>query len=94
METSQIYKTLNDNIPHNNIELEEFTGPKVGAELKSDALKAIGIALLLITLYISFRFDRFFAYGSLAALLHDIIIILGIFSFLQKLTILALGKKQ
>ena len=73
-----------DEIPNSNIEMDEFIGPTIGAELRDDALMAIGIALLLITLYISFRFDLFFAYGSLAALVHDIIITLGIFSLLDK----------
>ena len=70
-------------IPNGIITMDGYIGPTIGDELKSDALKAIIIALILITLYISFRFDRFFAYGSLAALLHDIIITLGILSILN-----------
>ena len=66
-----------------NEEASETIGPKIGSELKSDAFKAIGIALILITIYISFRFDRFYAYGSLAALVHDMLITLGIFSILD-----------
>ena len=87
-ENEKKYNTAMDEvlakIPNSTIEMDEFIGPTIGAELKSDALTAIGIALLLITLYISFRFDRFFAYGSLAALVHDIIITLGVFSILDK----------
>ena len=58
----------------------ESVGPKIGQELQKDAIKAIGIALMLILLYISFRFDRYYALGSVAALVHDILITLGIFS--------------
>jgi len=78
-----IHRILQKVIGEYNEESSEAIGPKIGSELKSDALKAIGIALILITIYISFRFDRFYAYGSLAALGHDMLITLGIFSILD-----------
>ena len=58
-------------------------GPKIGKELQSDALKAIGLALLLILIYITFRFDRYYALGSVMALIHDVLITLGVFSLLD-----------
>ena len=58
----------------------ESIGPKLGDELKVNARNAILASLLLIGLYITIRFDRFYALGSLAALLHDVLIILSIFS--------------
>lgn len=61
----------------------ESVGPKIGKELQSDALSAILLSLLLILIYISFRFDRFYAYGSVVALIHDVIITIGMFSFLS-----------
>ena len=61
----------------------ESVGPKIGKELQSDALKAIGLALLLILIYITFRFDRFYALGSVMALIHDVLITLGVFSLLD-----------
>ena len=75
-----------------SVERFETIGPKIGSETQSDAINAILIALLLISIYISFRFDRFYAYGSLAALMHDVLITLGIFSILNidiDLTIIA-----
>ena len=60
----------------------ESVGPKIGKELQTDALKAIGLALLLILIYISFRFDRYYALGSVMALIHDVLITLGVFSLL------------
>ena len=57
----------------------ESIGPKIGDELRKNARNAIIIALLLIGLYITIRFDISYAAGSLFALLHDIIITLGIF---------------
>jgi len=61
----------------------ESVGPKIGKELQSDALSAILLSLFLILIYISFRFDRFYAYGSVAALIHDVLITIGIFSLLN-----------
>jgi len=61
----------------------ESVGPKIGIELQNDALKAIGLALLLILIYITFRFDRYYALGSVMALIHDVTITLGIFSLLD-----------
>ena len=61
----------------------ESVGPKIGKELQTDALKAIGLALLLILIYISFRFDRYYALGSVMALIHDVLITLGVFSLLD-----------
>ena len=61
----------------------ESVGPKIGKELQSDALKAIGLALLLILIYITFRFDRYYALGSVMALIHDVLVTLGVFSLLD-----------
>ena len=52
-------------------------GPKVGAELKGDAIMAIFSALILILIYISIRFEFRYAVGAIAALAHDVIITLG-----------------
>ena len=55
----------------------ESVGPKIGKELQADALKAISLALLMILIYIAFRFDRYYALGSVMALIHDVLITLG-----------------
>jgi preprotein translocase SecF subunit len=70
-----------DNI--NNFVLSiEKVGPKVGAELSSDALMAILSALFFILVYVSVRFEFKYAVGAIAALTHDVLITLGIFSLL------------
>ena len=61
----------------------ESIGPKIGDELKVNARNAIIASLLLIALYISIRFDGYYAIGSLFALLHDVFITLGIFVFMN-----------
>tara|TARA_Y100001970_G_scaffold91791_1_gene115840 strand:- start:38417 stop:39325 length:909 start_codon:yes stop_codon:yes gene_type:complete len=58
-------------------------GPKLGAELKTNARNAILLALLLISFYIAIRFDRYYALGSVAALIHDVLITMGILSILN-----------
>lgn len=58
----------------------EKVGPKIGAELRGDAIMAIFSALLLILIYITIRFELKYAVGAIAALTHDVIITLGIFS--------------
>ncbi len=60
----------------------EKVGPKIGAELSGKAFMAIVSALILILLYISIRFEFNFALGAIAALTHDVLITLGIFSVL------------
>jgi len=70
----------------------ETVGPRIGKELRSDAFKAIIFALIGILFYIWYRFDRYYALGSVAALIHDVLITIGIFSILNfeiDLTIIA-----
>ena len=70
----------------------EFVGPQVGEELTERGGLAVLFALMMILLYVMFRFQWKFAVGSVAALAHDVIIILGVFSVFQlpfDLTILA-----
>lgn len=71
---------------------QEFVGPQVGDELRDDGGLAMLIALGFILVYVMARFEYRFALGSIAALIHDVIITVGIFSFFQldfDLTVLA-----
>ena len=61
---------------------EDKVGPKVGQELKKDAVIAVMLSLVVILIYISFRFKFTFAIGAVAALFHDVLITLGLFSVL------------
>lgn len=61
----------------------ETVGPKIGAELGSKAFWAIFSSLVLILIYISIRFEFKFALGAIAALAHDVLVTLGIFSILN-----------
>jgi len=75
-----------------DLERVGFVGPRVGAELQSAGLKAIGFSCLLILIYIGFRFSPRFAPGAVVALIHDIVITSGVFVILGyefDLTVLA-----
>ena len=70
----------------------EFVGPQVGEELANDGSLAMIYALICILIYVGFRFEYRLAIGSVAALIHDVIITMGAFSLFQldfDLTVLA-----
>lgn len=87
--SSSIIQMLGDGI---DVRRVEFVGPKVGEELTNDGGLALLYALIGILIYVAFRFEYRFALGSITALVHDVIITLGVFSILQiafDLTVLA-----
>ncbi|HIA08369.1 MAG TPA: protein translocase subunit SecF [Chromatiaceae bacterium] len=61
----------------------EFVGPQVGEELTEDGGLAMLYALFGILIYVSLRFEWRFSLGAIAALIHDVLITLGLFSALQ-----------
>ncbi len=65
------------------IQRNEKVGPKIGVELLLNAIYAILVAMLLILLYVIVRFEFKFSIGAIVALVHDVIITLGIFSVLD-----------
>ena len=70
----------------------EFVGPQVGEDLQEDGGLAMIYALIMIFIYIAFRFQRLFSVGAITALVHDVTITIGFFSVLQldfDLTVLA-----
>ena len=62
----------------------ETIGPKVGDELKTSALQAIMIALGLVLVYITFRFQWRQGIAAIITLLHDVMVVVGIFSIFDK----------
>lgn len=64
---------------------EDIVGPKVGGELKRDAIIAVLLSLVAILIYLGFRFKFIFAVGAVAALFHDVLITLGLYSVLYGL---------
>jgi len=64
---------------------EDRVGPKIGEELKRDAVLALFFALVAILFYLGFRFKFIFAIGAVAALFHDVLITLGLYAALYGL---------
>lgn len=58
----------------------ETVGATFGRQVVSSSIKAVGIALLLILIYVTFRFQWRFAIGAIAAEVHDLLIVVGIYS--------------
>lgn len=83
--STTIEKYIEEVLPDNPFVIQrvEKVGPKIGRELIFDAIKAILWAMILILVYIMWRFEFKFSIGAIAALFHDITITLGIFSVLD-----------
>ncbi len=71
---------LNKAIANVKIVRTEVVGPKVSGELFASGLMALGLAILLMLVYIWFRFELQFGFGAVLALFHDTILTLGMFS--------------
>lgn len=70
----------------------EFVGPQVGSELRDQGGLAMLLALAMMMIYIAFRFQSKFAIAAVSALIHDVLIVFGIFSIFSldfDLTVLA-----
>jgi len=91
--STQVLDTLHKYYPE-KVEMRriEFVGPQVGDELTEDGGLAMLYALIGILIYVAIRFEKRFALGSVMALIHDVIITMGLFSVFQlefDLTVLA-----
>ncbi len=81
---STIKTSLDQNLNQEiNLRRVESVGPKVSEELLKSGLISIGLALLMMLIYIWFRFEWQFSLGSIVALFHDVLITIGIFSLLS-----------
>jgi preprotein translocase SecF subunit len=83
--TAQIITALKERVSGLEVDVrrEESVGPKIGSELRGDAIKAIAFALGAILIYISIRYELIFAIGAVVALFHDLMVTLGLFSLLN-----------
>jgi SecD/SecF fusion protein len=79
-----ILKTLSAAFPDNGIIPvgQDTVGPQIGMEFAKSALLALGLGMLGILFYVTIRFEFSFAIGAVVALLHDVVITLGIFSLI------------
>jgi preprotein translocase subunit SecF len=84
--SSQLIGSLNEKFGSSEAEIKilkiDFVGAKVGSDLKTAALLSLIITTFLIFVYIFLRFDINYAPGVVVAVVHDVIITVGIFAFL------------
>ena len=79
-----VMASLKDEIGDYAVLREEKVGATIGGELITDALMATVISWILIILYVSYRFEWRFGVAAILTLIHDVLIVLSVFSFLQK----------
>lgn len=81
-----ITTTLEKAFPESGMVLkgQDTIGSQIGSDLKRDATKAVIFALIGMLIYISVRFEFGFALGAVVALLHDVLITLGLFTLFQR----------
>jgi len=82
---SKLYKALTGDYPDYMIVVRSIdrVGPRIGAELRLQAILSIFAALGLIIVYLWWRFELLFGIAAVAALFHDVLITLGVFSLLN-----------
>ena len=83
-ERKAVMASLKDEIGDYTVLREEKVGATIGGELITDALMATVISWILIILYVSYRFEWRFGIAAILSLIHDVLIVLSVFSFLQK----------
>ncbi|MEQ1616967.1 MAG: protein translocase subunit SecF [Terricaulis sp.] len=90
--TQRVQAQLQSLVPGVTFSRVEVVGPKVSRELFEGGLQALGYAIVLMLIYIWFRFELQFGFGAVLALFHDTILTLGLFSVFRiefTLTIIA-----
>ncbi|HMI88310.1 MAG TPA: protein translocase subunit SecF [Polyangiaceae bacterium] len=72
-----------DVVPENPLRVE-WVGPKAGKQLRDAAVKSVAIAIVFIMAYVAFRFDLRFAPGGVVALVHDALVVVGVFVLFKR----------
>lgn len=79
----EVMKVIHQKTPEAQLTRTEYVGPQVGEELARDGGTALALVVVGIVIYLAFRFEWKFAVAAIIANLHDIFIVLGIFSVMQ-----------
>ena len=80
--SDEMHKIL-DSTGNFEIRRVDMVGPKVGGELREKGLMALGLSLIVMLIYVSYRFEWRFALASILALAHDVTIAMGAISLFQ-----------
>lgn len=79
----EVMKVIHQKAPEAQLTRTEYVGPQVGEELARDGGTALALVVAGIMIYLAFRFEWKFSVAAIIANLHDIFIVLGIFSVMQ-----------
>ena len=88
----RVYQVLRGDNEQIELRRVDYVGPQIGEELRDQGGLGMLVALVLVMLYVAVRFQFKFSVGAVMALVHDVIITLGVFSLLRlefDLTVLA-----
>ena len=80
----EVMTTLRQDVGDYTVQREEMVGATIGGELITNALEALVISWALIILYVAYRFEWKFGVAAVLALIHDILIVLSVFSLTQR----------
>ncbi|HEU5247996.1 MAG TPA: protein translocase subunit SecD [Candidatus Udaeobacter sp.] len=92
--SDKVEKQVLQTLPSSGFRVEgsERVGALVGGELAKNSLVALGLGILGILIFVTFRFELAFAVGAIVALLHDVLMTVGMFSLLgRELTLTMIG---
>ncbi len=94
--TDEVMNTLQKAFPNENIKLlkSEKIGPKVGAELRQQALIAVILSIIAILIYVALRFEFVYGLGAIIALVHDVLVAFAAVVVFHRLGILNLEINQ
>ncbi|MFP6905539.1 MAG: protein translocase subunit SecD [Verrucomicrobiota bacterium] len=81
-DSAKVLAALTEELGEGTFLQEQMVGSQVGQEMRTRGVKAIIFALIGIIIYITFRFEFGFALGAIAALVHDVLITVGVFCLL------------
>ena len=82
-EAQTIVSHISDSVGKTEINRIETVGAVIGSEVTKNTLLKVGLSFAVLVLYMSIRFEYRIAFSSILAILHDIIVVLGVFSFFQ-----------
>ena len=91
---TRIQQEVTKAFPEANVKIGQYdkVGARVGKQLATKSLYALGFGVLAILVYVSLRFEFAFAVGAIVALLHDVLITLGVFALLgRELSLVMVG---
>jgi SecD/SecF fusion protein len=92
--SDKVEKQIMQTLPNAGFHVEgsERVGALVGGELAKSSLIALGLGILGILIFVTFRFELSFAVGAIVALLHDVLMTVGVFALLSReLTLTMVG---